>query len=96
MRLAADEIDLEGRFWSRVERRGAKECWPWTGSTQHQGYGRIEIRSRGMLAEEWTQHQDWCIGAVGIRDECDCGYREFEAALAALNAAIEKEVPSES
>lgn len=44
------EIDLEGRFWSRVNRLSPTECWPWTGSTQRQGYGRIEIRHIPMLA----------------------------------------------
>lgn len=32
---------LEQRFWSRVDRRGPGECWPWTGLLSDQGYGRI-------------------------------------------------------
>lgn len=27
------------RFWSRVDRRGPDDCWPWTGPVAPQGYG---------------------------------------------------------
>jgi hypothetical protein len=29
------------RFWSKVDKRGPDECWPWLASTQTFGYGRI-------------------------------------------------------
>jgi hypothetical protein len=29
------------RFLAKVDRRGLDECWPWTGSTNEQGYGSI-------------------------------------------------------
>lgn len=35
---------LEDRFWSKVDRRSAVECWPWLGSLGNHGYGQI---SRG-------------------------------------------------
>jgi len=31
---------LEERFWSKVDRQGLEECWPWTGAKRN-GYGRI-------------------------------------------------------
>lgn len=31
--------NLSGRFWSKVDKRGADECWPWRGSLGRQGYG---------------------------------------------------------
>lgn len=38
---------LEDRFWSKVDARGAEECWPWVGqATSHWGYGRINIDGR--------------------------------------------------
>lgn len=27
------------RFWSKVDKRGAAECWPWTAATTRGGYG---------------------------------------------------------
>lgn len=32
---------LASRFWSKVERRSAFECWPWTGGRKNNGYGQI-------------------------------------------------------
>ena len=29
----------ESRFWAKVQRNGATECWDWTGSTLGRGYG---------------------------------------------------------
>lgn len=33
------------RFWARVDKRGPDECWPWTGSTNKQGYGCWSFKS---------------------------------------------------
>ena len=30
-------------FDQRVDRRGASECWPWTGTTDRAGYGEIHL-----------------------------------------------------
>lgn len=29
------------RFWSKVDRRGPDECWPWTGTRISTGYGQL-------------------------------------------------------
>ena len=53
MRRNADAkaaVDLEARFWARVVRRGVDQCWPWNGSRQTQGYGRMEVRGRALAA----------------------------------------------
>jgi hypothetical protein len=32
---------LEVRFWSKVKKAGPDDCWMWTGSVWHVGYGTI-------------------------------------------------------
>jgi hypothetical protein len=39
------------RFWSKVERRGPDECWPWLGTQATRGgYGRFQIGRRLLVA----------------------------------------------
>lgn len=33
--------DLIARFWSKVEKRGPEECWPWLGTVLANGYGQF-------------------------------------------------------
>jgi DNA-binding XRE family transcriptional regulator len=35
------------RFWSKVERRGPDECWPWLANRNEKGYGRFRGAGRG-------------------------------------------------
>ena len=40
------------RFWSKVDRRGPDECWPWTASRCHsgKGYGKLHIGDKSVSA----------------------------------------------
>ncbi len=37
-------------FWTNVERRGPNECWPYTGFTDRDGYGRCSVDRAGCQA----------------------------------------------
>lgn len=37
-------------LWSKVEKHGPDECWPWIGGRNEQGYGRTEIKDRSYYA----------------------------------------------
>ena len=35
--------DIAKRFWSKVDIRGPKECWPWKASLSRNGYGKFGV-----------------------------------------------------
>lgn len=37
-------------LWSKVDKRGPDECWPWLGFKNEQGYGRTWINDYGYYA----------------------------------------------
>jgi hypothetical protein len=43
-----DEKTL-ARFWSKVDKRGPDDCWPWTASVARKGYGKFTIVIDGKL-----------------------------------------------
>ena len=43
--------EITERFWSKVDRRGPDECWPWVGTIDRSiGYGCLSIRRRNFGA----------------------------------------------
>lgn len=44
----AKQPSLEDRFWSKVDRRGPGECWPWTAAVRRkdEGYGAFWYEGR--------------------------------------------------
>lgn len=43
------------RFWGKVDRRGANDCWPWRGCTVNaQGYGKLNIAGQMVLAHRYS------------------------------------------
>ena len=44
--MSPDDIE---RYWAKVNRAGASECWLWTGATSG-GYGRFNIGGKIVLA----------------------------------------------
>lgn len=46
---SVSEKDI-ARFWSKVDKRGPDECWPWIGKRNRDGYGRLHISLREVGA----------------------------------------------
>lgn len=42
--------DLQTRFWNKIDRRKADECWLWTGFRNKQGYGHFQINKQAVKA----------------------------------------------
>lgn len=43
------------RFWPKVDRRGADECWPWTAALNSKGFGMFGYgRSESVTAHRWV------------------------------------------
>lgn len=51
-------------LWSKVERRGPDECWPWKGFRNAQGYGRTWIKDKGYYAHRVI----FCLANPGVID----------------------------
>lgn len=41
-------MEIEERFWSKVEVGAETECWPWTGTLTTSGYAQFSIRSANL------------------------------------------------
>lgn len=65
---------LLARFWSKVDKRGPEECWPWTGSARPRGYGRMMTEAGACnvthiaLAQDGRPRPTLAHGAL---HECD-------------------------
>jgi hypothetical protein len=42
-KLTKPRASVEDRYWAKVERRGASECWPWLASKRGDGYGQMGV-----------------------------------------------------
>jgi hypothetical protein len=62
------------KFWSKVDRRGADECWPWTGRLAKGLYGVVYV---GALRKTMYAHRmsrwiaDGEYPSVVVRHTCD-------------------------
>lgn len=55
---------LAERFWSKVDRRGPDECWPWLGAPLNHGYGSIS--TGGRTGKEVTASRAAYFIATGV------------------------------
>lgn len=67
------------RLWSRIEKRGPDECWPWKGSRDESGYGLFYFRDETGRRRRTRAHR-WLLGHLrgrplilkptGVEDGC--------------------------
>jgi hypothetical protein len=61
------------RFWSKVDRKGPEECWPWLAGKSPSGYGSFSIKLRGFRAHRVAYELE--IGPIPegliVRHKCD-------------------------
>lgn len=62
------------QFWSKVDRRGPDECWPWTGGRDLSSYGIFYIRGKRTRAHRWLlgymRGKPLTREVVGLEDGC--------------------------
>jgi hypothetical protein len=44
----------EDLFWQKVDRRGADECWLWTGALQRDGYAHFTMRRKTISSHRYA------------------------------------------
>jgi hypothetical protein len=61
------------RFWSRVKKEPGSHCWMWTGDPGVDGYGRIWVVTRSVLAHRysWILHYGNIPKGKWVLHKCD-------------------------
>src|SRR5215203_4992149 len=49
-KMAKRTPPIKERFWSKVDRRGPHDCWPWLGALLRHGYGQVRFRDRNWVS----------------------------------------------
>lgn len=52
-------------WWSKVDRRGPDECWPWTAGTDKDGYGKFAVGLGGKAQIHMRAHRFGYLALVG-------------------------------
>ena len=62
---------LADQFWGKVDRTG--DCWLWTGNINSDGYGRIGVNYKNILAHRfsWGLHFGMIPKGMNVLHECD-------------------------
>lgn len=64
MRKGRQPRPLADRFWEKVNKRDADECWPWVGSIDTRGYGSIGANGGKPLMRAHRVAYELCVGAI--------------------------------
>lgn len=61
------------RFWDKVNKKTATECWEWTASKDYCGYGRFVFRDSLLSAHRvsWEIHNGKILNGFHVLHKCD-------------------------
>ena len=64
------------RFWNRVDKRGADECWEWLGARTSAGYGNVTLPGSGVVV---AHRVSWFLinGGISLNAPRDAKRPEF-------------------
>lgn len=89
--IGIDRRNFEQRFWTKVDKNGAKGCWIWTGAVNTNGYGHLGIWVLGQKHTLYAHRVSLCLaaGTISTQMEVDhlCHRRDC------VNPAHLEEVP---
>jgi len=68
--MGRKKIDPVEKFWSRVDKRGPDECWPWLGALDKDGYGQIWNGFTGKALRAHTFSAELHLGERNGRLVC--------------------------
>lgn len=83
---------MSDRFWSKVARGAADECWLWQASVDRHGYGRFSVNGRTGRAHRraWELVHGTIPAGLVVRHRCDvplcCNPAHLEVGTVAENA----------
>lgn len=68
-----DYTAIAARFWSKVDRKSAGECWPWIGRRDKDGYGRLMVNKRSIGAHRVSYRLAFgeIPDGLQVRHDCD-------------------------
>lgn len=60
----AEEVrrNLQGRYWSKVNKAGPDECWEWKSTLSHNGYGKFYLN--GTMARAHRVSYEFAHGPI--------------------------------
>lgn len=71
--MADQSHSLESRFWSKVERLGPDDCWPWKGTKCPRGYGTLKNVQHTKPRNLKAHRASWLVQKGTIPDGlCVC------------------------
>jgi hypothetical protein len=87
---------VEERFWEKVDKEAANDCWEWTGSRSKAGYGTFNLGRRGegyALAHRFAYEslvgpipEGLCLDHLCRNEGCVNRFRRVSAIAGTLGA----------